>query len=116
MFHCHNLIHEDNDMMRAFKAIDTMKGLTKETAVNTPYVLNPLNNLIYSNFRYTDPMLPATAAKPTNSVLPLFDSANLTLGLNVYRIFYPTANDLSATRGFVNPWVTDYCPAPPLIP
>lgn len=28
MFHCHNTVHEDHDMMRAFAVIDAQNGLT----------------------------------------------------------------------------------------
>ena len=113
MFHCHNLVHEDNDMMRAFKVMKTMDGPNKEYAFNTPYLLNPLYNIVYANYKYSDPMLAETAAKPTINVLPLSESANITLGLNVYRIFYPSSEDLSATRNSTNPWIADFCPVTP---
>lgn len=30
MFHYHNLIHEDDDMMKAFSIIDTQQGLLNQ--------------------------------------------------------------------------------------
>jgi FtsP/CotA-like multicopper oxidase with cupredoxin domain len=32
MFHCHNLIHEDNDMMRAFRVTDSNNGLNAQNS------------------------------------------------------------------------------------
>ena len=108
MFHCHNLIHEDNDMMRAMRIIDSEDGLTAPTA--QPFILNNFANIVYSNWRFSNPLLPETAARPTNKWPPL-DSTYLqnTLKANIYRIFYPLPTD-AALNGFTNPWRANWCP------
>ncbi|UJR17736.1 hypothetical protein I4U23_004634 [Adineta vaga] len=109
MFHCHNLIHEDDDMMRAFRIIDTEKGRTPSTA--QPFVLNGFAKIVYSNWKYIDPMLTDTAAKPT-SLMPTFDSAYVQnmLEINIYRIFYPRNETDIPLHGFTNPWKSTWCP------
>lgn len=107
MFHCHNLIHEDDDMMRAMRMVDG--GMNAQTAER--YVLNPIHKIIYNNWRYTDPMLGETSAKPTKSVA----THNLklivdTLNKNLYRIFYPTGDDVKMYNGYENPWQSRWCP------
>jgi hypothetical protein len=51
MFHCHNLIHEDHDMMGAFSVMNAANG--KTTATVEQFV--PINNLLYSNWKYSNP-------------------------------------------------------------
>jgi FtsP/CotA-like multicopper oxidase with cupredoxin domain len=108
MFHCHNLRHEDNDMMRAYRVIDTNASLASGNT-NDQFVLNELSNIIYSNYKYADPMLGETAASPTAS-RPAFDQAYIekTLESNLYRIFYPLPED-DALQGFINPWKAPWC-------
>ncbi|CAF1584563.1 unnamed protein product [Rotaria sp. Silwood1] len=107
MFHCHNLIHEDDDMMRAMRIIDSQNGLTASTA--EPFIINGFANIIYSNWKYSDPMLTETAAKPTNK-MPLLNSTYMQnmLNINVYRIFYPVPSDANL-NGFTNPWKSAWC-------
>lgn len=110
MFHCHNLIHEDNDMMRAMKVINTNLGKTASTA-SRPFVINRLYGLVYNNFKYADPMLGETSAKPSSQVRTLTQAyVNQTLGKNLYRIFYPLPSDLVYMRGVTNPWQSAWCP------
>ncbi len=108
MFHCHNLIHEDNDMMRAFRLVNSTQGMTASTA--TQFVVNPLYNIVYGNFMYADPMLGETAAKPTSSVARLnLAFVNATLNKNMYRIFYPTPSDKTLMGNVMNPWQSNVC-------
>lgn len=107
MFHCHNLIHEDNDMMRAVR----IKGENgKNNKTSEQYILNPLHNIIYNNWKYTDPMLGETAAKKSNLV-DKFDLtyATKTLNKNLYRIFFPLESDLQSYGSYYNPWQSKWC-------
>ncbi|CAF1407708.1 unnamed protein product [Rotaria sordida] len=108
MFHCHNLIHEDDDMMRAMRIIDSQNGLTASTA--QPFILNGFANIVYSNWKYNNPMLTETSAKPTNQ-MPTFNTVYIQdmLCKNIYRIFYPNSTD-EALNGFPNPWRSTWCP------
>lgn len=101
MFHCHNLIHEDNDMLRAFRTVDN--GLNKQSSEK--YIFNPLHQIIYNNWKYSDPMYGVTAAKSTNTV-PILNNNLVTETLNkhLYRIFYPTDYDLQEYSSYHNPW------------
>ena len=107
MFHCHNLIHEDNDMMRAMRITGDMG---KNSISSKKYILNPLHNIIYNNWKYSDPMLGETAAKKTNLV-PIFNTnyLNETLNKNLYRIFYPLPQDIIEYGGYYNPWQAKWC-------
>ena len=109
MFHCHNLIHEDNDMMRAFKVINSNNGLNSKSA--QPFVVNKLNGIIYNNWKYSNPLLGETNAKPISKA-KLFnkDLATSTLKLNLYRIFYPLPSDIALMGGVFNPWQSQWCP------
>jgi FtsP/CotA-like multicopper oxidase with cupredoxin domain len=112
MFHCHNLIHEDNDMMRAVKIIDS-KNTTKNPLTAQPFIINRLYNLVYNNWIYADPMLGDTAAKPSSLTRTLTQAyVNQTLHKNVYRIFYPTSSDIVYMRGARNLWQSQWCPLP----
>lgn len=107
MFHCHNLIHEDNDMMRAMR----IKGENGKNAISSKkYILNPLHNIIYNNWKYADPMLGETAAKKSNLV-PIFNTnyLNETLYKNLYRIFYPLPQDITDYGSYYNPWQAKWC-------
>lgn len=109
MFHCHNLIHEDNDMMRAFRVMNHKTSLNSATA--TPFIINKLNNLVYNNWKYADPLFGDTAAKPSQLVRTMSDSyVNLTLSKNLYRIFYPLPEDIVMMNGTNNPWQSQWCP------
>ena len=109
MFHCHNLIHEDDDMMRAFRVTNSSGGVNAASA--KPFVVNKLNGIIYNNWKYSDPMLGDTAAKPVSKAKAF--NRNLfseTLALNLYRIFYPLASDIKLMGGVFNPWQSRWCP------
>ena len=114
MFHCHNLIHEDNDMMRAFHVMGTPGN--KNALSAQPFILNPLNNIIYNNWAYADPMLGETSAKKSSLMLT-FNKAhfNQTLTKNLYRIFYPLSSDIQLMNGSNNPWQSKWCPIIPLL-
>lgn len=112
MFHCHNLIHEDNDMMRAMQMID-VSSTTKNPTSAQPFIINRLYGLVYNNWKYADPMLGETAAKPSSQVRTLTDSyVNQVLYKNLYRIFYPRPSDIVFMRGVRNPWQSQWCPLP----
>ena len=107
MFHCHNLIHEDNDMMRAMR----LKGSNgKNNITSEQYILNPLHNIIYNNWVYSDPMLGETSAKPRNQV-EKFDTSlfTKTLNKNLYRIFFPLESDIQSYGTYYNPWKSNWC-------
>lgn len=107
MFHCHNLIHEDDDMMRAMRVKDG--GMNSATAAR--FLFNPLHKIIYNNWKYSDPMLGETSAKPTGSVARHdFKYVTETLNKNLYRIFYPTQTDVTQYKGYENPWQSKWCP------
>lgn len=99
MFHCHNLIHEDDDMMRAMRIIDS--GMTGKTTTNDQFMV--INNIVYSNYRYYDPMLTETSAKPSGNWPSVIEDASAKLKENVYRIFYPLPDD-TQLQNVVNPW------------
>lgn len=109
MFHCHNLIHEDNDMMRAFRVMNSSIGRNAGSA--KPFIVNKLNGIVYNNWKYSDPMLSDTAAKPISSA-KMFDRqlVTSTLSSNLYRIFYPLPSDIALMEGVFNPWQSRWCP------
>lgn len=110
MFHCHNLIHEDKDMMRAMQVINPSET-TKNPTSAQPFIINRLYNLVYNNWKYADPMLGETAAKPSAQARTLTTAyVNQTLGKNLYRIFYPKPSDIVFMRGARNPWQSQWCP------
>lgn len=109
MFHCHNLIHEDNDMMRAFTVTNSTLGINPLSA--QPFIINPLNNIVYNNWVYADPLLGETNAKKS-SLMPVFNQNhfNNTINKNLYRIFYPRPSDIPLMKGADNPWQSSWCP------
>jgi FtsP/CotA-like multicopper oxidase with cupredoxin domain len=108
MFHCHNLIHEDNDMMRAMHIMDSGKNSGQSSAQQ--YILNPLFKIIYNNWKYADPMLGETSAKPSSTVSQYsLTYANEMLNKNLYRIFYPLPSDEKLQEGYINPWKSQWC-------
>ncbi len=112
MFHCHNLVHEDHDMMRAMRMIDAPLS-TKNPLSAQPFIINRLYNLVYNNWKYADPMLGETAARPSSQVRTMTDLyVNQTLYKNLYRIFYPTPSDIVYMRGARNLWQSQWCPLP----
>jgi hypothetical protein len=112
MFHCHNLMHEDRDMMRAMSMIDSSMTTNNPDSARL-FLINRLYNLVYNNWKYADPMLGETAAKPSRLARTMTDSyVNQTLYKNLYRIFYPTPSDIVYMRGARNPWQSQWCPLP----
>lgn len=110
MFHCHNLIHEDNDMMRAMSMVDSTTTTANPDSAK-PFIINRLYNLVYNNFKYADPMLGETSARSSSLVRSMTIAyANQTLYKNLYRIFYPTASDIVYMKGAENPWQSKWCP------
>lgn len=99
MFHCHNLIHEDDDMMRAMRVVDS--GMTSKATTTDQFMV--INNIVYSNYRYYDPMLTETSAKPSANWPSIIDDSSAKLNENVYRIFYPLPND-TVLQTVANPW------------
>jgi hypothetical protein len=65
MFHCHNLVHEDDDMLRAFNV-----SVAPETAgpnIDEPFVsLNGKIKAIYSIWGYNNPLYAGTNAKASH--------------------------------------------------
>ena len=110
MFHCHNLVHEDHDMMRAMSMVDSQLT-TKNPLSAQPFIINRLYNLVYNNWKYADPMLGETAARPSSQVRTMTDTyVNQTLYKNLYRIFYPLPSDIVYMKGAKNPWQSVWCP------
>jgi len=109
MFHCHNLVHEDDLMMRAFHVIYSGSG--SNALSSKPFIINPLLNIIYSNWNYADPMLGETNAKPS-SLVPAFNDAHFknTVDKNLYRIFYPLPSDVKLMNGTSDIWESKWCP------
>jgi hypothetical protein len=111
MFHCHNLMHEDNEMMRAFTVTNSTLGPNKESAVK--FNINPLNSIIYDNYEYSDPTMPSLSPKPTSTVTPLTNQyMSFLLSKNFYAIFYPTPKDIALMQGIPDLWQEQWCPLP----
>jgi hypothetical protein len=54
MFHCHNLVHEDNDMLQAFV---TKAAGNRDLSVNDAFVrMRGTVDIMYSNFGYNNPL------------------------------------------------------------
>lgn len=112
MFHCHNLIHEDDDMMRAMSIVDLAQAPANTRASAQRFIVNPLYNIIYGNYKYSDPLFPETAAKPTAQVAPLATRASAALAANLYRIMFPLPTDKTSYAPMVNPWEVTVCRVP----
>ena len=108
MFHCHNLIHEDNDMMRAFHVMGPEGSLNALSA--QAFIVNPLVGIVYNNWAYSDPVLGETNAQPS-ALMPKFNQNyfNNSIIKNWYRIFYPLPSDIPLMQGFENPWQANWC-------
>ena len=112
MFHCHNLIHEDDDMLRAFSVVDLAQARADTRASAQRFIVNPLYNIVYGNYKYADPMFADTAAKPSAQVQSLATRAQSALSANLYRIMFPLPADKAAYAPTENPWEVSVCPAP----
>jgi hypothetical protein len=113
MFHCHNLIHEDDDMLRAFRVNGTGMNSNNQASAQ-PFINNALHKFVYNNWAYADPMLGETAARNT-ALVPVHNKTLTDYIINVkrlYKIFYPLPSDFSAqtSAGYTNPWMSDWCP------
>ncbi|KAG2437396.1 hypothetical protein HXX76_006048 [Chlamydomonas incerta] len=123
MFHCHNLMHEDFEMMRSFSVMPTPGSRTASTALpmqSNPTIIQTLN---YVYDLYDDPAYAAAGPKPTSTVTALrTPGAATTTALSmpidraIYRIYYPygSVNITSAAGALlanptVNPWVVPMC-------
>ena len=84
MFHCHNLMHEDFEMMRSFHVMPTPGSRTASTALpmqSDPTIVTTLN---YVYDLYDDPVYPAAGPKPTSTLTPLrTPSASTTAALSM---------------------------------
>jgi hypothetical protein len=95
-------------MMRSFSVIDTSKGLAK--TARPPFTTNPLIGIIYNNFEYANPLLGETNAKKSELWPELTQNfSDSVLNKNLYRIFYPTQDDMKLQEGFSNPWQVRFC-------
>ncbi|KAG2440724.1 hypothetical protein HXX76_003581 [Chlamydomonas incerta] len=123
MFHCHNLMHEDFEMMRSLHVMPTSGSRTADTALpmqSDPTIVQTLN---YVYDLYNDPVYPAAGPKPTSSLTPLrTPGATTTAALSmpidraIHRIYYPygSSNITSAAGAKLanpatNPWVVPIC-------
>lgn len=97
--------------MRAFSVVSTSSGMASRQSTASAFVTNPLNDVIYSNYNFADPLFADVAAKPTGSVVPLAQRAQNALDSNLYRIFYPTIADKTTYAGYTNLWEASICKA-----
>ena len=111
--HCHNLRHEDNDMLRTYITItNTATDPGGPNSGNDDVAFTEVNGIIYDNYQFASPFsvgpIP-TAEHPTPR-----ERATEFLNANFYRIFYPLPDDVEAVRN--NPWLAidaSNCPALP---
>eukprot|EP00198_Chlamydomonas_reinhardtii_P001276 XP_001690611.1 predicted protein [Chlamydomonas reinhardtii] len=123
MFHCHNLMHEDFEMMRSFHVMPTPGSRTASTALpmqSDPTIVTTLN---YVYDLYDDPVYPAAGPKPTSTLTPLrTPSASTTAALSmpidraIHRIYYPYGSTNITSAGaaklanpVTNPWLVPIC-------
>lgn len=94
-------------MMRAYRIINSEDGVNSGS--EEPFVKNDYNKIIYSNWKYSNPMLTEVAPKRT-SEMPVLNSTYIQqmLAVNIYRIFYPTPAD-EPSGGYINPWKSSWC-------
>ncbi|KAG2440722.1 hypothetical protein HXX76_003579 [Chlamydomonas incerta] len=123
MFHCHNLMHEDFEMMRSFHVMPTNGSRTAGTALpmqSDPTIVQTLN---YVYDLYDDPVYPAAYARPSAGLSTLKSpsastAASLKMPIQraIYRIYYPYGStNITSSAGAllanatVNPWVVPIC-------
>ncbi|KAG2484888.1 hypothetical protein HYH03_016369 [Edaphochlamys debaryana] len=118
MFHCHNLVHEDFEMMRSYNVI-APGGRTASTAL--PMQGNPTlisnANVLYD--LYKDPVYPNATARATAGLVSLktagaATTAALTFPITqgLYRMFYPggsAGEPAQLADPTVNPWLARVC-------
>ena len=92
-------------MMRAYSVVNASLGPNPQSAQS--YIT--INNIVYANFKYADPMFAETSAKPTNTLPSLAARASDWLSGNLYRIFFPLPTDPAAIQGPNNPWKVNWC-------
>lgn len=102
--HCHNLVHEDNDMLRTYITItntETQPGGVNSGNQDQEFL--EVNGIIYDDYAFANPT--GTTLDPiltANHPAPL-DRADEFIEQNFYRIFYPRPNDTAAVLN--NPWL-----------
>ncbi|KAG2484027.1 hypothetical protein HYH03_017117 [Edaphochlamys debaryana] len=124
MFHCHNLVHEDFEMMRSYNVGPSASGRTSSTALpmqGVPELLNTMN-VLYD--LYKDPVHPPALWKPTSSLTSLknrgaaaTDAAlRFPISQGLYRMFYPggASNESHLLKDpSLNPWLPKVCQPQP---
>ncbi|GLC39075.1 hypothetical protein PLESTB_000010300 [Pleodorina starrii] len=116
MFHCHNLIHEDYEMMRSFRVVRTESGRTNSTALPMQFEPTLVQNLNILYDLYDDPVNPNYGPQRTTSLTPLRnsndsavqDSLSYSISRGIYRIFYPggAPGESPLLRNVtLNPWL-----------
>lgn len=68
MFHCHNLDHEDHDMMRAYSVVAPPGS---PNAASTLQPITTVAGVICNNWGYSDPRLATASARPTPTWPPI---------------------------------------------
>eukprot|EP00198_Chlamydomonas_reinhardtii_P001096 XP_001690431.1 predicted protein [Chlamydomonas reinhardtii] len=119
MFHCHNLMHEDFEMMRSFHVVPTPGSRTAATALPLQAQPSIVQNLNVVYDLYDDPVYGPARPRPSAGLTPLrVPSVQTTAALSfpidnaLYRIYYPNGapnvNPLLANAA-INPWIVDIC-------
>lgn len=105
MFHCHNYVHEDDDMMSSLTVLEYELGRNVGTQFPSAPELFNATSIVYDDFNYKDPRNPATVPRPVGT-FPTFNETYLQfiLDLNIYRIFFPSPTDPEVLLGAQNPW------------
>ncbi|KAG2441979.1 hypothetical protein HYH02_009772 [Chlamydomonas schloesseri] len=123
MFHCHNLMHEDFEMMRSLHVMPTPGSRTAGTALPMQLDQTIVTNLNYVYDLYADPVYPAAGPKPTSSLTPLrtpgaATTAALSMPIDraIHRIYYPYGStNITSGAGakladpVANPWLVPIC-------
>ncbi|KAG2484026.1 hypothetical protein HYH03_017116 [Edaphochlamys debaryana] len=125
MFHCHNLVHEDFEMMRSYSVGPSASGRMASTALPIQGIPELLNSTDVLYDLYKDPVYPPARARPTAGLTSLIKNPGVattdaalrfptTQGL--YRIFYPggAANESPLLKDpSLNPWLVRVCQPQP---
>ncbi|KAG2484028.1 hypothetical protein HYH03_017118 [Edaphochlamys debaryana] len=124
MFHCHNLVHEDFEMMRSYNIGPHASGRTASTALpmqSSPELIQTMN-VLYD--LYNDPMYKPALWKPTSSLTSLKnrgaastnDALRFPITEGLYRMFYPggASNESPLLKDpSLNPWLSKVCQPQP---
>jgi hypothetical protein len=104
--HCHNLIHEDDDMLRTYITItNTASQPGGINSGNDDQAFVEVNGIIYDDYNFANPNAIELEAVPTASHPPTLTRAGEFIEQNFYRIFYPRPNDTDAVLN--NPWLAN---------